>query len=258
MPTRHLLCAALALAGVAVAALGLAGCESKDDDTLTVALTGQYPPFSTYDENGNLEGFDVDVARAIAAEMGREVEFVATKWDAMIPGLQAGKYDAIIGSMAVTPEREKAVSFSEPYYRSGAQLYVHERHAEEIQGIADCAAKPVGVVRGETYQHYLEQNRPDVNVRTYGGTPEIFQEVSSRRLVGFVSDRLVGLYQIEQAGEPFVPVGDLLYAERMAIPVHKDRPELLREINAALQAVKESGKLDEIHRKWFGRPPGGP
>lgn len=247
-------CIAAALATLLSAGL-LAGCEDSDDGTLTVALTGQYPPFSTYDEDGNLIGFDVDVARAIAKQMGREVEFVATEWDGILAGLQARKFDAIIGSMAITPQREKAVNFSEPYYRSGAQLFVHKRHADEIDGIEDCEGTPVGVVLGETYHHHLEDKHPDVDVRTYGGTPEIFQEIGNERIVGFVTDRLVGSYQIEQAGEPFVPVGELLYTERMAIPIRKDRGELLRQINEALRAVKDSGELAEIHEKWFGRPP---
>ncbi len=83
-------------------------------ETLTVALTGKYPPFSFYDEDGELAGFDVDVSRAIAQTLDADLTLVATEWDGILAGLLAGKFDAIIGSMAVTEERAERVDFSRP------------------------------------------------------------------------------------------------------------------------------------------------
>lgn len=241
-----------AVVGVVLSA-ALVGCEDPaDEGTIRVALTGQYPPFSTYDKQGDLVGVDVEVARAIAQHMGREVQFRPTAWADILPGLMGGKYDVIIGSMAVTPERRKAVNFSQPYYVSGAQLFIHEKYVDEIQGIEDCAGRALGVAEGETYHHYLQQNHPEVTVRALGGAPEIFAQVEGGGLVGFVTDRLVGTYQIGQAGKPFVAAGGLLYAERIAIPVRKDRPELLAGVNRALTKMKESGQLQAILDKWFG------
>jgi ABC-type amino acid transport substrate-binding protein len=236
-----------------VLAAGLVGCEEPaDENTLRVALTGQYPPFSTYDKEGDLVGVDVEVARAVAKHMGREVEFRPTAWADILPGLLGGKYDVIIGSMAVTPERRNAVNFSQTYYVSGAQLFIHEKYVDEIKGIEDCAGRALGVAEGETYHHYLQQNHPEINVRALGGAPEIFAQVEGGGLVGFVTDRLVGTYQIRKAGKPFVGAGGLLYTEQIAIPVGKDRPELLAGINRALTEMKESGELQAILDKWFG------
>lgn len=219
---------------------------------LRVALTGQYPPFSYYDSEGNLTGFDVDVAKAIARRMGLEAEIVTTEWDGIIAGLLAGKYDAIIGSMAITEEREKAVNFTEPYYISGAQLFIHKDHLDKVASIEDCGGKKIGVNLGETYEHYLRNNHPDVEVTTYKGATSIFQDVRNGRLVGFVTDRLVGSWQIKKAGEPFVPVGDLLYQERIGIPIIKSRPALLSKINTALKTMRKTGRFDKIHDKYFG------
>jgi ABC-type amino acid transport substrate-binding protein len=242
----------VAAAGLAIVLALAGGCEKKDESKVTVALTGQYPPFSMYNDEGELVGFDVDVSRAIAGEMGKEADIITTAWDGILPGLMADKYDLIIGSMAVTPQRQNAVNFSEPYYRSGAQLFVAKQYADEIKSIEDIGDRAVGVNQGETYQDFLEQNHPDVTIKTYQGVPSIFADIENGRIVGFVSDRLVGMYQINQAGAELVPVGDMLYAETMAIPVKKDRPELLDQVNAALAALKESGELDRIHTKWFG------
>ncbi len=224
----------------------------KEKPTLTVALTGKYPPFSFYDSEGNLVGFDIDVSKAVAARMGRRVNIITTEWDGILAGLLAGKFDAIIGSMAITPEREKAVDFSMPYYISGAQLFINKNHADTIGNIYECKGQKLGVVLGETYEHYLRNNHPEVEVVTYKGTPDIFQDVENGRLVGFVTDKLVGSWQIKNAAKPFIPVGELLYEERIGIPVKKDNPALLAGINKALESMEQGGELDAINNKWFG------
>ncbi len=221
------------------------------DDNLSVALTGKYPPFSMYAPDGRLVGFDVDVSLEIGKRIGREVEFVTTEWDGILAGLLSGKYDAIIGSMAITPERQKKVDFSTPYYESGAQLFIHKNLRGEISSIEDCGVKRIGVVLGETFEHFLGKEHPGIPVRTYKSTVDIFQDVENGRLAGFVSDRLLGAYQIRKTGKPFIATGDLLYRERMAIPVVKERKELLAEINSALKQIKLDGTLEDIENKWF-------
>lgn len=246
------------LAGLAAAALVillLVSCRTAQGtgaDTFKVALTGKYPPFSMYDENGKLSGFDVDVSREVAGRLGAELELVPTEWDGILSGLLAGKYDAIIGSMAITEERRKMVDFSIPYYESGAQLFVHRELADGIKGIEDAAGKRIGVVLGETYEHYLRKNHPEVETVTYKSTVDIFRDVMGGRLAGFVSDRLLGAYQIRQEGMPFITAGPLLYRERMGIPLAKGRPLVLRKINKALTGMKRDGTFEAIHDKWFG------
>ena len=108
------------------------------------------------------------------------------------------------------------------------------------------------MVLGETYQHYLDNHCPGVDVVTLKSSVEIFELLEARRITGFVSDRLVGSWQIKSANKPFVPVGDMLYTEKMAIPVRKDDTQLLAGINAALDAMRSDGTLDAIHDKYFG------
>ncbi|HAU37506.1 MAG TPA: hypothetical protein DCX07_07275 [Phycisphaerales bacterium] len=239
------LCAALAFSPAA---------HAEPKETLSVALSGKYPPFSFPDETGALVGFDVDVSREVARRLGREARIVQTEWDGILAGLLAGKYDAIIGSMAITPERAERVRFSRPYYVSGAQLFIRRENPHEVYSIDECARKRlrVGVVLGETYQHFLETRYPDLQVVTYKSSPDIFNDLDRNRLAGFVSDKLVGTYQIRAAGRGFVPVGNLLYREEIAIPVRKDDAELLEQINAALLAMRRDGTLDGIRETWFG------
>ncbi len=241
----------LVTAGMLLAA-ALPAAADEDGETFTVALTGKYPPFSFYDASGELAGFDVDISREIARRLDRPLEIIPTEWDGILAGLLTGKYDAIIGSMAVTPERAERVHFSMPYYVSGAQLFVHTESADEIKGIEDCAGRGVGVGLGETYEHYLEKYHGEVDVVTYKSTVDIFQDVENKRIVGFVTDKLVGAWQTKKADKPFVAAGDLLYTERMAIPVTKDRTELLRRINAALAEMESDGTRERLFETWFG------
>ncbi|MFW6244788.1 MAG: ABC transporter substrate-binding protein/permease [Fibrobacterota bacterium] len=222
-----------------------------ENEMFRVALTGKYPPFSFYDENGKLTGFDVDMSRAIAEELGKELEIVTTEWDGILAGLLTGKYDAIIGSMAITEERKKKVSFSDPYYTSGAQVFIHKRDTSAVRGVDDLSGQPVGVVLGETFENYLRSNHPEVEVVTYKSTVDIFQDMNNGRLKAFLTDRLVGMYQIKKAGKPFVPAGELLYREQMGIPVVKNDDVLRVGINGSLSALRHKGTIDSLHAQWF-------
>lgn len=228
-----------------------ANIYAYEQKPFVVALTGKYPPFSFYSSDGELAGFDVEVATSIALQMGRELKIVTTEWDGILAGLLAGKYDAIIGSMAITPERAKAVAFSKPYYVSGAQLFIHKDNKNKLKYISDFFNKKVGVGLGETYEHYLRNNYPRIEVVPYKSTVDIFQDMLNKRLDGFVTDRLVGSYQIKEGQMPFVPADSLIYKEQMAIPVSKDNSQLLAQINAALDTLITNGKMSEIHDKWF-------
>lgn len=225
---------------------------TADDDDFKTALTGKFPPFSYYDQKGELAGFDVDVANEIARRMQRSSQIIATEWDGILAGLLARKYDAIVGSMAITPEREQQVNFSAPYYQSGAQLFVHRQNPDQVYSIKDCEGLKIGVVLGETYQQFLENNYPKIEVVTFKSSVEIFEMLDQERITGFVTDRLVGSWQTKQARRAFVPVGKMLYAEQIGIPVRKEEPVLLSRINDALKQMTDDGTMNALFSKYFG------
>lgn len=226
--------------------------KAQETDPLTVALTGKYPPFSFYDAEGDLTGFDVQVAQALGEAMGREVEIITTEWDGIVAGLLVGKYDTVVGSMAITPERAERVDFSDPYYISGAQLFVRAEDAVEIQSLDDLAGRRVGVGLGETYEHWLRSNHPEIEAVAYKAAVDFFHDMLNHRIDAFLTDRLVGLYQIDSADMPFVPTGPLLYEERIAIPVRPDNQPLLAEINQGLATLRADGTLADLNEAWFG------
>ncbi len=229
-----------------------AAAEADSEQPFKVALTGKFPPFSYYNKEGELAGFDVDVSKEIARRLGRKVEIIATEWDGILAGLLADKYDAIIGSMAITPERAEVVNFSEPYYQSGAQLFINRDNPNKVYSIKECNGKKISAVLGETYQRYLEENFPKIEVVTLKSSVDIFEMLEAKRITGFVTDKLVGAWQVKSAGRPFVPVGPMLYAEDIAIPVKKEDSALLGQINEALSAMRSDGTMQKINDEYFG------
>ena len=212
--------------------------------SLRVGLTGKYPPFNYTDSNGQLAGFDVDIARMICREIGRRCDFKVLQWDGMISALLAGKIDAVIGSMAVTPERSQQVAFTQNYYESGAQLLVKPGTVEPHR---------IGVTLGTTYGEFATQKFKNAEVLTYKGDVEVLKDIDAGRLDSIITDRLVGLYMAKRFGVAIEPKGDLLYREKIAIPVRKDDTKLLQQINGALKRIKGSVEYRDAFEYYFGK-----
>ncbi|RNA70239.1 transporter substrate-binding domain-containing protein [Alteribacter keqinensis] len=227
--------------------------ENYDDLTLedgkfVFALSGEYRPFSYIDENGDLVGFDVDIGMAIAEELGLEGEPYQISWNSIILGLQDNRYDAIIGSMGITEERKENVDFSDPYYYSGAQVYT--RSDSDIQGLDDIDENTeVAVAEGTTYHTMIQDYTTDIV--TYDSDVVALQTLAQGRHDAVVTDRLVGLINIEDQGLDLELRGDLIDEEQMAIAIRHDEDELLDAINEALEAIHESGKYEEINQRYF-------
>ncbi|MGG4773651.1 ABC transporter substrate-binding protein [Paenalcaligenes sp. Me52] len=247
---------AIATASLTLGLLGPAHVHADTPDhglknqTLSFAMTGAYPPFSFVNERGELTGFDIEIGNEVAKRLDVKAQPLTTAWDGIIAGLMADRYDTIIGSMAITPQRLEAIDFSEPYYRDGAQLFV--KQGSGLQSIEDLKGKTIGVTLGTTFEDWLRQNVPEVEVRTYKGDPQIIMDVMTGRLSGFVTTRLTGLMAIKERNAPMEMAGDLLYQEEVGIAIKKGRPELQQAINTALQDMRDDGTYTQISEKYFG------
>ena len=123
---------------------------AETSGSFNYAMSGLYKPFN-YKDGGELVGFDVEIGKEIAKRMGMEANPVTNPWETIIEGLKSSKYDAIVGSMAITDERLEQVSFSRPYYRSGAQIFVDAAN-NDITSKEDLAGKKIGVVKASTFK----------------------------------------------------------------------------------------------------------
>ena len=213
------------------------------------AGSGGYPPFNYFNEDNEVVGFDVDVAAEIASRLGMELEYVTTAWDGIIEGLRAGRYDGILGSMAITDERLKVVDFSTPYYYSGAQVITAKDSS--IKSLDDIGSDTViAVVTGTTFEQDVAGL--GATARLYEDDNQTLMELINGRVDAVITDRVVGLNAMSKisGGDKLKLTGELLRKERCAIAIQKDDP-LLAEVDAALEAMRADGTLTAISAKWF-------
>ncbi len=223
-----------------------------DAGELVVVGSGGYPPFNYYGEEDpdNPIGFDVDTGEAIAERLGVDLVYETSDWDGIPDGLRAGRYDAILGSMADTEERREIVSFTTPYYYSGSQLFVREDSG--IEGPDDIDGLDIGVITGETYvDDAIGLGANDVH---YTEVSSILMEIIGGRIDGMITDRLVALTAMEEVrgGDELMMAGELIRTETIAIAVRQEDVELREKISEVLEELHADGTMTEISEDWFG------
>lgn len=239
---------------------GAAGCandgtsteangENGEKEKFSYAMSGLYRPFN-YKDSGDLTGFDVEIGEEIAERLGMEADPVTNPWESLIQGLKAEKYDAIIGSMAITDERLEQVDFSRPYYRSGAQVYAAKDN-DEINSENDIKDKTIGVVKSSTFRDVALEYTSEDKVTGYDSDVIALQDLPTGRADAVITDRMVGVVAINEEDLAIKEVDEPLWIDEMAIAVRKGDNELLEDINAALEEMIEDGTYEEISMKWF-------
>lgn len=225
-----------------------------EEGVLTFGSSGLYKPFNYEDLDGNETGFEVDLGNAIAIEMGLEPKPVFTQdFGALLEEVNSDRIDVIMGSLTITEERAEVVDFSDPYYTSGPLFYVHN-DTNDIETFDDLEGKNVGVIANSVYEDTVLEYIPEENLATYQSDTVALQDLAAGtdRLDMVLTDKIVGLVQIDENNLDIKPIGDLIFKEEIGAAVRKGNQELLDEINKALEAVIEDGTYEEISNKWFG------
>ena len=229
-------------------------------DVLKIATEGAYRPFNYVKPDGTLAGFDVDIAHALAKEMGldkEDYEMVIQEWDGMIPGLLARKFDVIVASMSITDKRKEAVAFTEPYYYETGSFVAKEGADLEIskEGLK---GKTVGVQTATTWARYLEGVYGDVvDIKFYDSVQNHNLDLKSGRLDAVLATSFYmssWLESEEGQGCEIVgePVSDPEYiGEGVAIALRKGEKELKKRLNKALDAIIADGTHKKLARKYF-------
>jgi L-cystine transport system substrate-binding protein len=223
----------------------------KQRGTLRVAVEGTYPPFN-FKDKGELAGFEVELAKALAGKMGVKAEFSTSEWSAMLAGLQADKYDVVINQVGITDKRKEVFDFSEPYTVSSPQLIVRKNEKREFKTLADLKGKKLGLGQGTNFGD-LAKAVGGIDVKTYPGSPEYLQDLALGRIDAALNDSLLIPYIVKQTRLPLkagAPVGEV---ERSGIPFAKGNPKFKVAIDKALADMKADGSFAKISMKWFER-----
>ncbi|MFC3913853.1 amino acid ABC transporter substrate-binding protein [Pseudaeromonas sharmana] len=237
----------LSLSGVASAA-SLA--EIKNAGAIRIGTEGTYAPFTFHEASGELVGFDVEIGRAIAAKLGVKAEFVEGKWDGLIAGIDAKRYDLVINQVSITPERQAKYDFSAPYIVSKAVVLVRNDDSS-IQGFADLKGKKAAQSLTSNFGKLAASHGAEL-VATDGFNQSV-ELVLSRRADATINDSLSYLdFKKHKPDAPLKIAATQESADSAGVLLAKGQPELLAAVNQALTDIKADGTYLKIADKYFG------
>jgi polar amino acid transport system substrate-binding protein len=236
------------LASAAAMALSMSAAQAQE--TLKIGTEGAYPPFNNLTSDGKLEGFDIDIARALCEEMKVNCEFVTQDWDGIIPALLAGKFDAIVASMSITDERKQQVDFTNKYYANTLNFVAPKDSEFSPEAVGSAT---IGVQQGTISASFAEETYKDADVRAYPTQLEAWADMEAGRVDAVLGDFGVQYEWIEGDGANCCEFkGEAVSSDdEIGIAVRKGETELVGKFNAAIEAIRANGKYKEINAKYF-------
>jgi len=267
MKLKTILCAAGLFASVQMA---------HAEDTIRIATEGAYAPWNFSGPNNVLEGFEVDLVKELCERMKAKCEIVAQNWDGIIPSLTAGKYDAIMAAMSITPKREEVIAFSAPYAAAinsftlmgdsdlddlpdtGKPLSVDSEAAKPVleQIAKKLEGKTVGVQGSTTASAFMEQYFPKgVDVREYKTTEEHNFDLTSGRLDAVLANATVLAAALEKEDMKGAKLAGPLFSGKVfgmiGVGLRKEDTKLKARFDEAIHAAIADGTVKKLSEKWF-------
>lgn len=268
-PSRHIAAMIAGLAGLVAASAVYAG-EVLDristSRVLTVATAANWAPQSFLNDQNQMDGFDVDVAKEIGKRLGAEVKFVTPAWDVITAGKWSGRWDISVGSMTPTAKRAEVLSFPAIYYYTPAAVAVHSNSAAAKP--SDLDGKVVGACTNCTYELYLKHDltidAKDVpafeyqikpaEIKSYQGPQPIFDDLrlgDGTRLDGMV-EGLPAILAAIKSGYPIKVVGEPIYYEPLALAIDRGDQEFNDKLAQIIADMKADGSMTALSMKWYG------
>lgn len=243
------------IATAAALALTLVAGASQAADKLVIGTDSTYPPFEYLDASGQFLGFDMDIGRALCAEMKAECTFVSQEWDGIIPALQAKKFDMILSSMSITPERKQLVDFTDKIYNTPPAIAVPKDSGAKTP--ADLKGKTIGAQTSTTHSNYAEKHLPDTQLKLYPTADEYKLDIAAGRVDAVIDDVVVLSEWVKSKDGDCckilvtLPVDKEINGEGAGIAVRKGDNALREKLNKAIAAIRADGTYKKIQDKYF-------
>lgn len=223
----------------------------KERGSIVVGLCAQYPPFESKNEKtGELEGFDIDMGKALADKMGVKAKFVDAEWQGLLGGLKKGDYDILITCMSKSETRGENVNFSDVYYKL-PDVIVVRKNETAINGKADLKDKIIGVQLGSASEQLADQMKDLFKkIKRYNYNPEAFTDLKVKRSDAVLVGYAYAVTQIK-TDPSYKVVGEPLSEAEVVMVLRKGADELTAQINEALRIIKENGNYRETHDRWL-------
>ncbi len=213
-----------------------------------------FVPWAMKDKEGHLIGFEIDVAKKLAEDIGVKIEFVPTAWSGIIPALLTGKFDVIIGGMGITPKRNLKVNFSIPYDYSGMSMVAHKVKAKGFSSLDDFNNKEVTLAArmGTTAEQAARKYIPDAKLKLFENESQALQELNLGRVHGVVSSAPMPVFHALRYPEKlFIPLKENFTKEAIGFAVKKSDHDTLNFLNNWILNRHASGFLKEKKAYWF-------
>ena len=214
-----------------------------------------FVPWAMKDKKGELVGFEIDVARRLAEDMGVKVEFVPTKWAGIIPALLTGKFDVVIGGMGIQTKRALKVNFTIPYDYSGMGIVAHKEKAAGFQSLEDFNKPHIEIAckLGTTAVAAAKKYIPQAKLRLFDDEAQAYQELRNGKVHAVVGSAPRPAYEAIQYPETmFLPLKSTFTREPISFAVRKGDFDTLTFFNNWITIVSHEGWLEERHQYWFG------
>lgn len=230
---------------------------AADLSKLRVGVEGAYPPFSSVGADGRLKGFDIDIANALCAEMRAECTLVQQDFDGLIPALQSRKFDLIVASLSITPERLKVVDFSDRYYKTPNRLVA--KAGSTIDGSPESfQGKKIGVQRSTINDRFATAKFKGATIRRYTKQDDIYLDLAAGRIDATLVDSVAGDtgFIKTPAGKGYAFTGPAYddpayFGQGVGIALRKGETELKSKLNAAIAAIRANGVYKKIQERYF-------
>lgn len=212
-----------------------------------------FVPWAMQSKTGEWIGFEIDVARRLAKDMGVEIEFVPTKWEGLIPSLLTGKFDLIIAGMMGTPQRALKINFTQPYDFTGTQICIHKDYADKVKKPLDLndpaytVLTRVGVTAVQTSKKFL----PKAQQRLFSDDGSMVQELLNGKATAIINSLPQPAQLVAKNPETLVLIEGTLTKEPISIGVRKGDPDTLAYVNNWIEVVRAEGFLEEKADYWW-------
>lgn len=220
---------------------------------LRVGVEAGYLPFEMRDKKGKIIGFDIDLAKQMAKDMGVKLKIVNTEWDGIIPALLTDKFDMIMGGMTITAQRNMKINFSDPYVIIGQTMIINKKHEGKVKSFKDLndPKYKVSSKLGTTGEQAIKRMLPRAKYKAYQGSNEAAMEVVSGRIDAFVYDKPYNVVFAARNKEKVVFLDETFTYEPLGIGVRKNDINVLNFLNNWLRQMKQDGRYDRLYKKWF-------
>lgn len=250
------LCMMLVLAAGVLAGCGNDAAKKDEGGKIVVGLDDNFPPMGFKDENNEIVGFDIDLAKEAAKRLGREVEFKAIDWSSKEAELQSGRVDVLWNGLDITEKRKENMLFSEPYMDNRQIIFVVKGNPAGIKDEATLAGKTVGTQSGSTTEEYLDKNAAFKaslkEAKMYPDFINAFMDLENGRIDAVVGDEIVGRYYISKHPDRLeavdVAVGPI---STFGIAFKKDNQKLRDEVQKVIDEMVKDGTASKVSEKWF-------